>query len=87
MLSVSPWNGNSNTEYTVLSETTILDPRYKKLAFHDKGAIDETLQRIAAAAARSSQTTPLPESQQRKRNHYKRQLFSRSPFFRELQIH
>ncbi|XP_051914613.1 zinc finger BED domain-containing protein 4-like [Hippocampus zosterae] len=45
---------------TVLSETTILDPRFKKLAFTDNRAVDEALQRITAAAARASQTTPLP---------------------------
>ncbi|KAJ8353165.1 hypothetical protein SKAU_G00207320 [Synaphobranchus kaupii] len=37
---------------TVLSETTALDPRFKKLAFSDNRAMDEALQRITAAAAR-----------------------------------
>ncbi|XP_047236072.1 zinc finger BED domain-containing protein 4-like isoform X2 [Girardinichthys multiradiatus] len=45
---------------TVLSETTILDPRFKKLAFNDNRTVDEALQRITAAAARFSQSTPLP---------------------------
>lgn len=48
----------------VLSETTILDPRFKKLAFHDNRAVDEALQRITAAAARSSQSTPLQGGQE-----------------------
>ncbi|KAL7875152.1 hypothetical protein SRHO_G00061220 [Serrasalmus rhombeus] len=49
---------------TVLSETTILDPRFKKLAFNDNRAVDEALQRISAAAARSSQSSPLPGGQE-----------------------
>lgn len=48
---------------TVLSETTILDPRFKKLAFNDTKAVDEVIQRITAAAARSSQPTSLPGGQ------------------------
>lgn len=40
---------------TVLSETTILDPRFKKLAFNDTKAFDEAIQRITTAAARFSQ--------------------------------
>ncbi|XP_076737306.1 zinc finger BED domain-containing protein 4-like [Maylandia zebra] len=47
----------------VLSETTILDPRFKKLVFNDNRAVDEALQRITAAA-RSSQPTPLPGNQE-----------------------
>ncbi|XP_041722424.2 zinc finger BED domain-containing protein 4-like [Coregonus clupeaformis] len=47
---------------TVLSETTLLDPRFKKLAFSDRRAVDEALQRISAAAAAkctpSSQPAP-----------------------------
>ncbi|XP_073412762.1 zinc finger BED domain-containing protein 4-like [Dendrobates tinctorius] len=35
---------------TLLSETTILDPRFKKLAFDDAQAVDEALERITAAA-------------------------------------
>ncbi|XP_073412759.1 zinc finger BED domain-containing protein 4-like [Dendrobates tinctorius] len=35
---------------TLLSETTILDPRYKKLAFDDAQAVDEALKRITSAA-------------------------------------
>ena len=49
---------------TVLSETTILDPRFKKLAFSENRAVDEALQRITAAAARSSQSSPLPGGQE-----------------------
>nr|XP_046241207.1 zinc finger BED domain-containing protein 4-like [Scatophagus argus] len=49
---------------TVLSETTILDPRFKKLAFNDTKAVDEAIQRITAAAARFSQPTPLPGGQE-----------------------
>ncbi|KAI4900017.1 hypothetical protein NFI96_023279 [Prochilodus magdalenae] len=46
--------------HTVLSETTILDPRFKKLAFNQNRAVDEALQRITAAAtARSSLSSPL----------------------------
>lgn len=37
---------------TVISETTVLDPRFKRLAFNDNRALDEALQRITAAAAR-----------------------------------
>ena len=44
---------------TILSETTILDPRFKKLVFNDNRVVDKALQRITAAA-RSSQPTPLP---------------------------
>lgn len=47
----------------VLSETTILEPRYKKLVFNDNRAVDKALQRITAAA-RSSQPTPLPRDQE-----------------------
>ncbi|KAK7881407.1 hypothetical protein WMY93_029816 [Mugilogobius chulae] len=43
---------------SVLSETTILDPRFKKLAFNDNRAVDEALQRVTTAAARASQPTP-----------------------------
>uniref|UniRef100_A0A1A8U2M2 HAT C-terminal dimerisation domain-containing protein n=1 Tax=Nothobranchius furzeri TaxID=105023 RepID=A0A1A8U2M2_NOTFU len=49
---------------TVLSETTILDPRFKKLAFNDNRAVDEALQRITAAAARASQSTGLQGDQE-----------------------
>ncbi|CAM4510891.1 unnamed protein product [Leuciscus chuanchicus] len=51
---------------TVHSETTLLDPRFKKLAFNDNRAVDEALQRISAAAARctpSSQPAPPLEGQ------------------------
>ncbi|XP_060759792.1 zinc finger BED domain-containing protein 4-like [Neoarius graeffei] len=51
---------------TVLSETTLLDPRFKKLAFSDNRAVDEALQRITAAAAKctpSSQPAPPLEGQ------------------------
>ncbi|XDV39228.1 hypothetical protein PO909_008492 [Leuciscus waleckii] len=42
---------NHRMEYNhVLSETTALDPRFKKLAFSDARAIDEALQRITSAA-------------------------------------
>lgn len=37
---------------TILSETTVLDPRFKKLAFNDNRALDEALQRVTVAAAR-----------------------------------
>lgn len=49
---------------TIPSKTTTLDPRLKKLAFNENRAADETLQRIAAAAARHGQLTPLPEGQE-----------------------
>ncbi|XP_056277169.1 E3 SUMO-protein ligase ZBED1-like [Pseudoliparis swirei] len=48
----------------ILSESTVLDPRFKKLAFHDNRAVDEALQRVTAAAARSGQPTSLPEGQE-----------------------
>lgn len=48
----------------VLSETTVLDPRFKKLAFNDDRAVDEALQRITAAAAtRSSSFSTLQPDQ------------------------
>ncbi|KAI4797677.1 hypothetical protein KUCAC02_024935 [Chaenocephalus aceratus] len=34
---------------TVLSESTVLDPRFKRLAFDDNCAVDEALQRVTAA--------------------------------------
>ncbi|XP_056463184.1 E3 SUMO-protein ligase ZBED1-like [Gadus chalcogrammus] len=43
----------------VLSETTILDPRFKKAAFSDNRAIDEALQRITTAASRHRQSSHL----------------------------
>lgn len=52
---------------TVLSETTVLDPRFKKLAFNDNRALDEALQRVTAAAARctpSSQPAQPPGGQE-----------------------
>jgi len=52
---------------TVLSETSALDPRFKKLAFSDNRAVDEALQRITAAAARcnpSSLSAPPSEGQE-----------------------
>ncbi|XP_039593067.1 uncharacterized protein LOC120515810 isoform X2 [Polypterus senegalus] len=52
---------------TVLSETTALDPRFKKVAFHDSRAVDEAFQRISAAAARchpSSLSAPPSEGQE-----------------------
>ncbi|XP_073323035.1 zinc finger BED domain-containing protein 4-like [Pagrus major] len=48
---------------SILSETSMLDPRFKKLAFNDNRAADEALQRISAAAARYGQPTPLPGGQ------------------------
>ncbi|CAK6980944.1 E3 SUMO-protein ligase ZBED1-like, partial [Scomber scombrus] len=51
----------------VLSETTALDPRFKKFAFSDNRAVDEALQRISAAAARcnpSSLSVPPSEGQE-----------------------
>ncbi|KAJ8333425.1 hypothetical protein SKAU_G00414330 [Synaphobranchus kaupii] len=50
----------------VLSETTALDPRFKKLAFSDNRALDEALQRITTAAGRgspSSQPAQVPDQQ------------------------
>ncbi|XP_037389152.1 E3 SUMO-protein ligase ZBED1-like [Pygocentrus nattereri] len=44
---------------TILSETTILDPRFKKVAFNDKQAVDEALQRITTAALRYGQSSHL----------------------------
>lgn len=44
---------------TVLSETTILDPRFKKVAFNDNRAVDEALQRITTAASRYGQSSHL----------------------------
>uniref|UniRef100_A0A1A8EZV8 HAT C-terminal dimerisation domain-containing protein n=2 Tax=Nothobranchius korthausae TaxID=1143690 RepID=A0A1A8EZV8_9TELE len=49
---------------TVLSETTILDPRFKKLAFSDNRAEDEALQRITTGAARTNQSTGLQGDQE-----------------------
>nr|XP_033947194.1 zinc finger BED domain-containing protein 4-like [Pseudochaenichthys georgianus] len=52
---------------TVLSESTILDPRFKRLAFNDNCAVDEALQRVTAAAARcdlSSQPAQPPGGQE-----------------------
>lgn len=52
---------------SVLSETTALDPRFKKLAFSENRAVDEALQRITAAAARcnpSSLSAPPPSEGQ-----------------------
>ena len=51
----------------VLSETTALDPRFKKFAFSDNKAVDEALQRISAAATRcnpSSLSAPPSEGQE-----------------------
>ncbi|XP_040582127.1 zinc finger BED domain-containing protein 4-like [Lepeophtheirus salmonis] len=48
----------------VLSETTILDPRFKKLAFNDTTAFDETVQRITSRAARFSHPSPMSEGQE-----------------------
>ncbi|XP_077155210.1 E3 SUMO-protein ligase ZBED1-like [Ranitomeya variabilis] len=45
---------------TILSETTVLDPRFKKTAFTDNRAVDEALQRITAAAARCSLNSQPP---------------------------
>jgi len=53
---------------TILSETSVLDPRFKRLAFHENRAVDEALQRVSAAAARytlSSQPALPPGSQER----------------------
>ncbi|KAL6463245.1 hypothetical protein MHYP_G00276360 [Metynnis hypsauchen] len=44
---------------TILSETTILDPRFKKVAFNDNRAVDEALQRITTAALRYGQSSHL----------------------------
>ncbi|KAI4818229.1 hypothetical protein KUCAC02_011581 [Chaenocephalus aceratus] len=52
---------------TVLLESTILDPRFKRLAFNDNCAVDEALQRVTAAAARcdlSSQPVQPPGGQE-----------------------
>ncbi|XP_033990013.1 zinc finger BED domain-containing protein 4-like [Trematomus bernacchii] len=52
---------------TVLSESTVLDPRFKRLAFNDNCAVDEALQRVTAAAARcdlSSQPAQPPGGQE-----------------------
>ncbi|CAL8403349.1 unnamed protein product [Arctogadus glacialis] len=52
----------------VLSETTVLDPRFKRLAFNDNQAVDEALKRGTAAAARctpSSQPAQPPGNQER----------------------
>ncbi|XP_039605910.1 uncharacterized protein LOC120526849 [Polypterus senegalus] len=52
---------------TVLSETTALDTRLKKVAFNDNRAVDEAFQRISAAAARcnpSSLSAPPSEGQE-----------------------
>ncbi|KAK2910398.1 hypothetical protein Q8A73_008113 [Channa argus] len=51
---------------TVLSETTLLDPRFKKTWIHDNRAVDEALQRVSATAAKctsSSQPAPPLEGQ------------------------
>ncbi|XP_037389052.1 E3 SUMO-protein ligase ZBED1-like [Pygocentrus nattereri] len=44
---------------TILSETTILDPCFKKVAFNDNRAVDEALQRITTAALRYGQSSHL----------------------------
>ena len=49
---------------SILSETSMLDPRFKKLAFNDNRVADEALQRISAAAARYSEPAPLPGGQE-----------------------
>ncbi|XP_069600377.1 zinc finger BED domain-containing protein 4-like [Ranitomeya imitator] len=47
-----------NMEYNIVfSETTLLDPRFKKLAFSDTRAAEEAIKRITAAA-RCSQEAP-----------------------------
>lgn len=43
----------------VLSQTTILDPCFKKVAFNDNRAVDEALQRITRAASRCGQSSQL----------------------------
>lgn len=49
----------------VLSECAILETRFKKPAFRDNQAGDEALLRVTTSAARSSQLTPMLESQER----------------------
>ncbi|KAM4592402.1 E3 SUMO-protein ligase ZBED1-like [Odontesthes bonariensis] len=44
---------------TILSETTILDPRFKKVAFNDNRAVDEALNRITTAASRCEESSQL----------------------------
>ncbi|XP_051944619.1 zinc finger BED domain-containing protein 4-like [Hippocampus zosterae] len=72
----APIDPLSQEEWEILQEAcTVLEPfeqvtveisadRFKKLAFTDNRAVDEALQRITAAAARASQTTPLPGGQE-----------------------
>ncbi|XP_051778436.1 E3 SUMO-protein ligase ZBED1-like [Erpetoichthys calabaricus] len=48
---------------SILSETTMLDPRFKRLAFNENRAADEALQRISAAA-KYFQPAPMPVGQE-----------------------
>ena len=50
------------TYNTVLSETTVLHPRFKKPAFNDNRAVDEALHRVTVVArcCTSNQPTPPP---------------------------
>lgn len=41
---------------TILSEASVLDPRFKTLAFNNNRALDEALQRVTAAATRFTPT-------------------------------
>lgn len=53
LLSASMEKRFHRMEYNVLlSETSILDPRFKKLAFNAQGAVDEAVNRLITAAAR-----------------------------------
>ncbi|KAK3888618.1 hypothetical protein Pcinc_007344 [Petrolisthes cinctipes] len=42
----------------VLAEASVLDPRYKKLAFNDSTALDEAVQRLKTAAANCTRNEP-----------------------------
>ncbi|XP_040565848.1 E3 SUMO-protein ligase ZBED1 [Lepeophtheirus salmonis] len=60
-------------EYNIiLSETTILDPRFKKLAFNDTKAFEEAVHRITITAARLSHPTTLPGGQKGTQYEYER---------------
>ncbi|CAB4063499.1 unnamed protein product [Lepeophtheirus salmonis] len=56
----------------ILSETTILDPRFKKLAFNDTKAFEEAIHRITITAARLSHPTTLPGGQKGTQYEYER---------------
>ncbi|XP_048826335.1 E3 SUMO-protein ligase ZBED1-like isoform X1 [Brienomyrus brachyistius] len=45
----------------ILADTAALNPRFKRMAFHDGGTADETFQRLSAAVTRISSGTPIQQ--------------------------